>query len=79
MEIALYDVKNRLSEIVRRVEQGEHFSITRRGKTVAVLSAPSSSPAPAEATNPWKRWLDVRQEMHLSLEEVREFRQQGQK
>ncbi len=34
-EIGAFDAKTRLSEILRKVEQGERFTITVRGKAVA--------------------------------------------
>ena len=37
-EIALFDAKNRLSELIDRVQSGEVFVITRRGKVVARLT-----------------------------------------
>lgn len=37
-DIALFDAKNRLSELIVRVEAGEEFVITRRGKAVARLA-----------------------------------------
>jgi prevent-host-death family protein len=40
VEIALFEAKNRFSELVHRVESGEEISITRRGKVVARLVAP---------------------------------------
>jgi prevent-host-death family protein len=36
-DVALFDAKNRLSELINRVEAGEEISITRRGKVVARL------------------------------------------
>lgn len=36
-DIALFDAKNRLSELIHRVEAGEEIAITRRGKVVARL------------------------------------------
>ena len=36
-EIGSYDAKTRLPEILRRVEAGEAFTITNRGKPVADL------------------------------------------
>jgi len=36
-EIGSYDAKTKLSEILRRVETGEAFTITNRGKPVADL------------------------------------------
>ncbi|MDX2503515.1 MAG: type II toxin-antitoxin system prevent-host-death family antitoxin [Gammaproteobacteria bacterium] len=36
-EIGSYDAKTKLSEILRRVESGESFTITNRGKPVADL------------------------------------------
>jgi prevent-host-death family protein len=44
-DVALFDAKNRLSELIHRVEAGEEFAITRRGKVVARLMPP----APIEA------------------------------
>ncbi|MGA2674415.1 MAG: type II toxin-antitoxin system prevent-host-death family antitoxin [Terracidiphilus sp.] len=34
-EIGSFDAKTKLSEILRKVEQGERFTITRRGRAVA--------------------------------------------
>jgi prevent-host-death family protein len=34
-EIGAFDAKTRLSEILRKVEQGERFTITRRGQPIA--------------------------------------------
>lgn len=36
--IALFEAKNRLSELIDRVQAGERFDITRRGKIVASLA-----------------------------------------
>ena len=44
-DVALFDAKNRLSELIHRVEAGEEIAITRRGKVVARLVPP----APEEA------------------------------
>ena len=41
-EIGSYDAKTKLPEILRRVESGEKFVITNRGKPVADLT-PSSA------------------------------------
>jgi prevent-host-death family protein len=38
MEVGTYEVKNKLSAILDRVEKGEEIVITRRGKPVARLS-----------------------------------------
>jgi prevent-host-death family protein len=38
--IAVYEAKNRLSEILAAVEQGEEYTITRRGAPIARLVAP---------------------------------------
>ena len=36
-DVALFDAKNRLSELIHRVEAGEEITITRHGKVVARL------------------------------------------
>jgi prevent-host-death family protein len=45
--LALYEAKNRLSELIDRVEAGEVIAITRRGKVVAMLQ-PAEDPAARE-------------------------------
>lgn len=44
-EIALFDAKNRLSELIDRLQAGEVFTITRRGKAVACLALPTAGDA----------------------------------
>lgn len=41
-EIGAFEAKAKLSEILRKVEQGERFTITRRGRVVADV-VPSQS------------------------------------
>jgi len=43
-KVGLFEAKQKLSELVERVEHGERIGITRRGKLVAVIAAPSSAP-----------------------------------
>jgi antitoxin (DNA-binding transcriptional repressor) of toxin-antitoxin stability system len=47
-EIALFHAKNRLSELIDRVQAGEVFVITRRGKVVAQLALPDAHGARAQ-------------------------------
>ncbi len=48
-EVALFDAKNRLSELIDRLQAGEVFTITRRGKPVATLALPGANDAQARA------------------------------
>jgi antitoxin (DNA-binding transcriptional repressor) of toxin-antitoxin stability system len=60
-EVALYEAKNRLSELIERVQRGEVISITRRGKVVAQLPCPWGKTAPAPRAMPWPAcWLHAR-------------------
>ena len=47
--VALFEAKNRLSELIDRVQAGEEFVITRRGKVVARLARPETDDAEARA------------------------------
>jgi antitoxin (DNA-binding transcriptional repressor) of toxin-antitoxin stability system len=40
MDVSIAEAKNRLTELIRSVEQGEQVVITRRGKPVAQITAP---------------------------------------
>ncbi|MGH7641467.1 MAG: type II toxin-antitoxin system Phd/YefM family antitoxin [Candidatus Dormibacteria bacterium] len=44
MEIGAYEAKTRLSELLREVEQGKRFTITKHGVPIALL-LPFGSPA----------------------------------
>jgi prevent-host-death family protein len=44
-DIALFEAKNRLSELIDRVVAGEEIAITRRGKVVACLVPPGRGKA----------------------------------
>ena len=48
-DIALFEAKNRLSELINRVEAGEEIAITRRGKVVARLVPASPGAADQRA------------------------------
>lgn len=51
MEVSVAEAKAKLSELLKQVEAGEKVTITRRGKPVAVLSAPEKvyQPLPSRA------------------------------
>jgi antitoxin (DNA-binding transcriptional repressor) of toxin-antitoxin stability system len=48
-EVALFEAKNRLSELIERVQAGEVIVITRRGKVVAQLGLPEGREALSRA------------------------------
>ncbi len=48
-DIAIFEAKNRLSELIKRVESGEEIAITRRGKVVARLVPPAPEAAAQRA------------------------------
>lgn len=64
-QIALYDAKNRLSELIDRVLAGEEFNITRRGKVVARLGLPADDNGSAA-----QRGLDAITQLRTSRDGV---------
>ncbi len=58
MDISVAEAKNRLSELLRSVEEGENVTITRNGKPVAQLVPP---PAATRAV----RFGTMRGQIHL--------------
>lgn len=63
-DISVAEAKNRLSELIARVEAGEDISVTRRGKPVARLVAarPASVKAQrARVAEAFRRLSDLRQ------------------
>ena len=56
-EIAIYEAKTRLSELLAEVEKGEQFVITRRGQAVARIVA--AAPATAKRAQAQAQRLQV--------------------
>ena len=77
--IGSYEVKTRLSEILRRVQAGESFTITNRGKPVADLM-------PSKAASEQKTAAAIaairkisRTVASISDERLEEYRKEGRK
>ncbi len=51
IEVSVAEAKAKLSELIKRIEEGEEVTITRRGKPVARLSATQApkKPLPSRA------------------------------
>lgn len=45
-EIGAFEAKTKFSELLRKVDQGESFTITVRGRVVAQLAPPASTRQP---------------------------------
>ena len=76
-EIGAYDAKTKLSEILRRVEAGERFTITNRGKPVADL-IPSRSGDDQLVEGAIANILKSRKHL-VSSQELSELKNQGRK
>ena len=59
-EIAVYEAKTRLSELLASVQQGEQFTITRHGVAVArLVAAEPKPPAQAEADSQQRQVVEA--------------------
>lgn len=57
--IAHRDLRNRSSEILRAVADGESFEITNHGDVVAVLSPPGTVPLRVKPATKFGGWADI--------------------
>ena len=64
-KVALFEAKNRLSELIRRVQAGEIIFITRRGKVVAQLGPPEGREGAVRAQDAIARLRASRQGVSL--------------
>ncbi|WP_257266750.1 type II toxin-antitoxin system Phd/YefM family antitoxin [Endozoicomonas sp. ONNA2] len=76
-EIGSYDAKTKLPEILRRVEAGESFTITNRGKPIADL-IPSKAKSRLKAQSAIKNLLKAKKPV-VSESELKELRERGRK
>ena len=76
-EIGSYDAKTKLPEILRRVEAGERFTITNRGKPIADL-IPSRSGSDHRIGGAIANILKAKKHV-VSSEELSELKDKGRK
>jgi prevent-host-death family protein len=67
-EVAVYEAKTRLSELLAEVERGEQFVITRRGEAIARLV--SAAPAVAKRSQA----LAQRQRVAKAFDDLKRLR-----
>ncbi len=77
-EIGIVEAQNHFSDILRRVEEGESFVITRDDKAIATLS-----PSKEEKKNQkdaWGKWIELVNEPPIgTLEEITEWKAEGRR
>ena len=78
-DVALYEAKNRLSELIHRVEAGEEIAITRRGKVVARLVGPELQKAEQRARDAVSALRVSRQDVSLGRLNSRELIRDGRR
>lgn len=77
--VALFDAKNRLSELIARVQAGEVITITRRGKVVAQLAPPDAGAVERTAQDAVARLRAARQGVSLGKLKARELIAEGRR
>jgi prevent-host-death family protein len=79
IDVAVFEAKNRLSELIHRVEAGEEIAITRRGKVVARLVGPSTEAASQRAEEAVTSLRACREGVSLGRLSSRELLQSGRR
>lgn len=75
-EIGAFDAKTRLSEILRKVEQGERFTITVRGRAVADV-VPTRSRVNHSVAEAVRELLAMPKVKGVSAETIKEWIEEG--
>ena len=78
-DVALYEAKNRLSELLDRVEAGEEIAITRRGKVVARLVPAAQDKVDRRARDAIKGLQAVREGVGLGKLSSRDLIREGRR
>ncbi len=76
-QVALFEAKNRLSELLDRVEAGEEFTITRRGRPIARLASAQPPEAGSQAQAAVDRLMRSRRGVSLGDVKSRELVRHG--
>ena len=78
-DVAIFEAKNRLSELIRRVEAGEEIALTRRGKVVARLVPPAPEDAGQRARDAVATLRASRQGVSLGSLNSRDLIREGRR
>ena len=78
-EIGAFDAKTKLSEILRKVDQGERFTITLRGRAVANLVPVASDHSRAKVDRAVEGLLNFPRIEGISSNTVLEWIREGRK
>jgi len=79
LQIGAFEAKNRLSELLQRVENGEEVTITRHGKPVARL-VPAAATADQDRIREAVDWLKrTRKKRKLGGVTIRQLINEGRK
>ena len=70
-EIGVHEAKTHLSKLLKRVENGESFSITNRGKVVAVMIPPHDA---------YSQLIELRTQFPIgTVHEVTDWKNEGRR
>jgi prevent-host-death family protein len=78
-EIGAFEAKTHFSELLKRVEQGEVFNITIRGKLVAVLASPEAG-RKKRAFEAFHRLIDIKKRHPVgTTDEIQSWKNEGRR
>ncbi|MCE2415916.1 type II toxin-antitoxin system prevent-host-death family antitoxin [Candidatus Poribacteria bacterium] len=78
-EIGVHEAKTHLSRLLKRVENGESFSITNRGKVVAVMVPPREI-GQAEVNDAYSQLIELRAKFPIGTgREVTDWKNEGRR
>ena len=78
-EIGIHEAKTHLSKLLKRVESGESFSITNRGRIVAVM-VPPRDVAQVKTNDAYGQLIALRQKFPIgTVREVMDWKNEGRR
>ena len=78
-EIGVHEAKTRLSKLLKRVENGESFSITNKGKVVAVM-VPPSDVGQVKVNDAYSQLIELRAKFPIgTVREVIDWKNEGRR
>ena len=78
-EIGIHEAKTHFSKLLKRVEEGERFSIMNRGKVVTVMMPPHDI-APDKANDAYRQLIALRTKFPIgTVGEVTDWKNQGRR
>ena len=79
IQVGAFEAKTHFSEILREIEKGQVYHVTKHGKLVAIISSPENQRV-QHVSEAFERLISLKKKVNLgTLDEITNWKNEGRK